>query len=322
MYRILAPHQVFKLCSRNIARRQRAVSTATANRVDPLTLIEEETLLGYKAERYLPIETGQVFKDRYKAIGKLGYGSASTVWLCRDLLASNKYAALKFYVNSSKKHRELAIHEHIKALSSDHGGRYRIRSLLDSFEVQGPHGKHICLVHEPLGISFEELRDIPADRMLDEDMIRQLFRPILEGFEFLHKEAKVIHTGKKSKCRVVIMFAYDASDFQPNNALMGIHDSSVLDKFANVANEYPFPRKELPDRIIYVSQPMPFSRGLPSLTDFSEARFGDSMHTDLIMPNVYRAPEVILGMEWSYPVDIWSFAMTVSPASKWSYNGL
>lgn len=172
----------------------------TTDRVDPLTPIEEETILGYKAERYLPIKTGQVFRDRYKTIGKLGYGSASTVWLCRDLLASTKYAALKFYVNSSKKHRELAIYEHINALSSDHQGRHRIRSLLDSFEVQGPHGRHICLVHEPLGISFEELRDFPADRMFDEDMIRQTFRPILQGFEFLHEEVKVIHTGRASKC--------------------------------------------------------------------------------------------------------------------------
>jgi serine/threonine-protein kinase SRPK3 len=200
MYRISAPHQVFKLCSRNVAHHQLALSTMTTARLDSSTLIEEETLRDYKAERFLPIETGEVFKNRYKTIGKLGYGSASTVWLCRDLLASNKYAALKVYVNSSKKHRELAIYEHIQALSSDHDGRHRIRRLLDSFEVQGPHGRHICLVHEPLGISFEELRDFTADRVFGEDLIRQTFRPILEGFEFLHEEAKVIHTGKASKC--------------------------------------------------------------------------------------------------------------------------
>lgn len=109
-----------------------------------------------------------------------------------------------------------------------------------------------------------------------------------------------------------IMFTYRALDFQPNNVLIGINDSSVLDKFAEMAVMNPLPRKELYDRIIHVSQPMPLTKGLPSLTDFSEARFGNSMHTGLIMPNVYRAPEVILGMRWSYPVDVWSFAMTVS----------
>ena len=30
------------------------------------------------------------------------------------------------------------------------------------------------------------------------------------------------------------------------------------------------------------------------------------------MPNVYRAPEVILKMRWDYKVDIWNVAMVVS----------
>ncbi|KAG9647631.1 terpenoid synthase, partial [Aureobasidium melanogenum] len=105
--------------------------------------------------------------------------------------------------------------------------------------------------------------------------------------------------------------AYRASDFQPNNVLIGIQDDSVLDDFAKMANENPALRKEISDRIIYVSQPMPLTKGLPSLSDFSEARFGTCTQSGLIMPNVYRAPEVILDMEWSYAVDIWSFAMTL-----------
>ncbi|KAI5251000.1 protein kinase [Aureobasidium subglaciale] len=261
----------------------------TTNRLDSSTLVEEETLRDYKAERFLPVRTGEVFKSRYQTSGKLGYGSASTVWLCRDLFASNKYAALKFY-----KHRELEIYQHIQALSSKQDGRHHIRRLLDSFEVEGPHGRHICLVHEPLGISFAELRDLTSGRVFDEDLIRQTFRPILEGLDFLHREAEVIHT-----------------DLQPNNVLIGIEDSSVFDKFAEMAITNPAPRKELSDRIVYISQPMPLTKGLPSLTDLSEARFGNSLHTGLIMPNVYRAPEVILEMEWSYPVDIWSFGMTL-----------
>ncbi|KAI5193501.1 hypothetical protein E4T38_09947 [Aureobasidium subglaciale] len=229
----------------------------TTNRLDPSTLIEEETLRDYKAERFLPVRTGEVFKSRYQSIGKLG----------------------------SKKHRELEIYQHIQALSSKHDGRHHIRRLLDSFEVEGPHGRHICLIHEPLGISLAERRDLTSGRVFDEDLIRQIFRPILEGLDFLHREAKVIHTG--------------------------IEDSSVFDKFAEMAITNPAPRKELSDRIVYVSQPMPLTKGLPSLTDLSEARFGNSLHTGLIMPNVYRAPEVILEMEWSYPVDIWSFGMTL-----------
>ena len=48
-------------------------------------LVEEESIPNYKAQRYYPVRIGEVFNERYQAVGKLGYGSSSTVWLCRDL---------------------------------------------------------------------------------------------------------------------------------------------------------------------------------------------------------------------------------------------
>lgn len=94
--------------------------------------------------------------------------------------------------------------------------------------------------------------------------------------------------------------------------LLGVHDDSVLAKFEQNEISNPCPRKELDDRTIYLSRPMPLTKGEPSITDLSEARFGDQTHTDRIMPNVYRAPEVILCHPWSYPVDVWGFGMVVS----------
>lgn len=47
--------------------------------------IEEETLPDYKAARYYPVHIGQVFETRYQVVGKLGFGTSSTVWLARDL---------------------------------------------------------------------------------------------------------------------------------------------------------------------------------------------------------------------------------------------
>jgi len=206
MHHIRALIQTYRPRLRTIARHRRAISTMTTqghfDRLDPSILVEEETLRDYKAERFYPVRIGQLFKDRYRTIGKLGYGSASTVWLCRDLY-SNKYIALKVYVNSSKLHRELEIYRHIHTLSSDHDGRRCIRILLDSFEVDGPNGRHICLVHEPLGISFDELRTLTAEGMFDEDLVRQTFRHVLTGLEFLHKEAHVIHTGRAIKLYAV-----------------------------------------------------------------------------------------------------------------------
>lgn len=47
--------------------------------------VEEETLLEYKAERFYPVRLGEVFVSRYQVVAKLGFGTTSTVWLCRDL---------------------------------------------------------------------------------------------------------------------------------------------------------------------------------------------------------------------------------------------
>lgn len=68
----------------------------------------------------------------------------------------------------------------------------------------------------------------------------------------------------------------------------------------------------LKDRTIYRSLSFLPRGGLPILADFGEARFGDKELIDDIMPNVYRAPEVILRSSWSYKVDIWDVAMVVS----------
>lgn len=71
------------------------------------------------------------------------------------------------------------------------------------------------------------------------------------------------------------------------------------------------PRKTLADRTIYLSRPLPISFGTPVLCDFGEARLGTDRQQGDIMPDVYRAPEVILKMSWDCKVDIWSVGMVV-----------
>lgn len=47
--------------------------------------IEEERVPAYQAERFYPVRLGEVIKSRYQIVAKLGFGTASTIWLCRDL---------------------------------------------------------------------------------------------------------------------------------------------------------------------------------------------------------------------------------------------
>lgn len=64
----------------------RVFPSAGWSSIDPSTLIEEELIPSYKPEKFYPVRIGEVFNHRYQVVGKLGYGSSATVWLCRDLL--------------------------------------------------------------------------------------------------------------------------------------------------------------------------------------------------------------------------------------------
>lgn len=49
------------------------------------------------------------------------------------------------------------------------------------------------------------------------------------------------------------------------------------------------------------------------LIDFGCATYDDDKHkSDLIATRQYRAPEVIVGMSWSYPSDIWSIGCIIA----------
>lgn len=100
-------------------------------------------------------------------------------------------------------------------------------------------------------------------------------------------------------------------DIQLNNLLLPTPEHQRLINFEEKQIQALTPRKVLKDRTIYTSSLFPPGQGLPLLSDFGEARFNDKEHDEDIMPNPYRAPEVILKSKWDYKVDIWSVGMIV-----------
>lgn len=53
--------------------------------INDIEKLEEENWDWYKPDLFYPVRIGEVFNSRYQVLGKLGYGSRSTAWLCRDL---------------------------------------------------------------------------------------------------------------------------------------------------------------------------------------------------------------------------------------------
>ncbi|KAE8134924.1 kinase-like protein [Aspergillus pseudotamarii] len=254
--------------------------------LDLTARFEEETLPDYSEERYYPIHIGEIFKSQYQVVTKLGYGSSSTVWLCRDL-CNRRYLVLKVHVRTKRQPPEVGISNHLKAMQSTHTGKKYVRLILDAFEIPGPYGVHPCLLYEPAGIDIRDyIHGLEGDA-LPENVLRPTLRFVLIALDYLH-QANIIHT-----------------DIQPNNILLGIDDDSILAEMEEDEISNPCPRKQLPDRTIYATRAMPLTSGEPILADLGEARLAEGKQTGLIMPGVYRAPEVSLGMDWDSKVDIW-----------------
>lgn len=104
----------------------------------------------------------------------------------------------------------------------------------------------------------------------------------------------------------------DCADIQLKNLLMPSADA-LLPNIEQGEMEDPSARKVVDDiRTIYTSRLLIPGNGLPLISDLGECRSLEGDHSDDIMPNQYKAPEVLLKMNWDCKVDIWNVAMLVS----------
>ncbi|PLB49327.1 kinase-like protein [Aspergillus steynii IBT 23096] len=232
-------------------------------------------------------------------VGKLGFGSTSTAWLARDM-DHRRYVTLKVFLQSSsmgqQMDHELNMYRRMEQFPTRHPGRDAIRKLLDTFYINGPDDSHRCLVHRPLWESvLAFLRRNPVERLPSAVIVYVLQRLFLT-LDYLHTDCQITHT-----------------DIKADNIMLGINDDSVFHDFETKELEHPVPRKEVENgRTIYMSRDirMPKNIGAPVLCDFGSAVVGTS-HSEFVQPNIYRAPEVILGAPWTHSIDIWNVGCMV-----------
>lgn len=157
-----------------------------------------EDLGGYQSGGYHPTHIGDQFNQgRYQVVHKLGHGSYSTVWLAKDW-HENRYVALKILVaEASQTSRESQILRALASKKGDHLGRPYVSSLLEEFFVDGPNGRHLCIVSEAAGCSIAQSKEASLTWKFPLHAARSIAAQVLLGLDYTHS-CGVVHGGECS----------------------------------------------------------------------------------------------------------------------------
>jgi serine/threonine-protein kinase SRPK3 len=312
--------------------------------IDESDTLEEEGWEEIETGDFYPVNIGDILDTKYQVVGKLGFGTTSTVWLARDLqyvkhkqrlqllllYATNevnrahKFVALKVYTREAANKSEFETYKQISKANVWHRGYPCVMTALDIFTLPREGGDHSCLVLKPMWGNLTDLLNCRPDHRLNEGQLKVALKHILLALDYLHTECKLIHTGVTSPpliryitsdeiCRVVIM--HFLTDISSHNILIEIEESSLLEDFVKAEMELPSGRKSVNEAPVYVSRRFgtPKRLGRPVLGDFGCAVSGTVPQSFFaVQPDVYTSPECMLSIPWSYPVDIWNVGCMVS----------
>ncbi|KAF8670925.1 hypothetical protein HU200_050192 [Digitaria exilis] len=216
-------------------------------------------------------DLGENLTRRYKILSKMGEGTFGRVLECWDR-ETREYVAIKV-VRSIRKYRDAAMIE-IDVLNRL-AENEKYRSLCVQIQRWFDYRNHICIVFEKLGPSLYDFLKRNRYQPFPVELVRDFGRQLLESVSYMH-ELGLIHT-----------------DLKPENILL-------------VSSEYikvPSSKKSSQDEMHFKC--LPKSSAI-KLIDFGSTAFDNQEHNSIVSTRHYRAPEIILGLGWSSPCDIWS----------------
>ncbi|KAJ6130061.1 kinase domain protein [Penicillium capsulatum] len=307
------------------------LSNPSATPISQHELVDEETGPAYDPRSYYPAKPGEILANHYQLLVKIGWGTRSTVWLARDITRhvlpvepnspvthtslrpfryrwqTDRSVTLKILNNNRPEDArdERAIEEQIAQKGSSHRGSAIIRTCLDSLEVNGPEGNHLCLVYEPMREPLWIFQGRFPSVKLPLSIAKAYICILLTGLDYLHTECRVVHT-----------------DLKLENILMTFENEHILPDFIKHQTEK-LPMQYKPDaitgRTVYRCHNDfgPLDRKslkhmVPKIADFGLAtKLNNEVGIHIIQPDHYRAPEVILGCGWDFSADIWNFGVMV-----------
>ncbi|KAJ5513879.1 hypothetical protein N7463_003431 [Penicillium fimorum] len=231
--------------------------------IKPSKILEEERFAEFKKGHYYAVNIGDVLVSKYQVVGKLGFGTTSTVWLARDL-EGHRYVTLKVYTMDGTGQGEIRTYKALSRGDISHPG-YAPSYVgeLSTFNNRSP------------------------EHRLSEHLLKSGIKQIFLALDYLHSECQLVHT-----------------DIKGDNILQELEEMSILDKFTDSEIEDPSAYYQP----VYASRrfELPQNFGRAVLSDFGSAVRGNEKRNHDAQPTIYRSPEVMLKIEWSYPIDIWN----------------
>lgn len=248
---------------------------------------------------YINFIEGLVINQRYKLVAQIGKGTFSRVIKCVDKKISQKhqtkhYVAIKINRNVDKYQVAAKVeYEILQAIKNyDKDNVSFCAHLTSSFDYYG----HRCFVFPLYGRSVYGFLSSNKYTPFASVHVKQFAWQIIQAVKFLHK-IKIIFT-----------------DLKPENIVF-VTDRSIRRTIAQLDNSLPsafqFWKMRMKnagytdDDIRCLTVEIPIDVRI-KVIDFGSALFEARWHNHLVQTRHYRAPEVVLGMRWSFPIDIWS----------------
>ncbi|KAF1577294.1 UNVERIFIED_CONTAM: Serine/threonine-protein kinase SRPK, partial [Eudyptes robustus] len=241
-----------------------------------------------------PVREGEVFNMRYQALRKLGHGAFATVWLCQDM-RRKKHVAVKVLKSregfAEAAQDEVALLRCVSSMKKKDQAGENIVCLLDDFGMIGENGFHILLL-KALGPSLRCLMGNYAAQGLPLPFVKKSLQQVLAGLHFLHKRCRIIHT-----------------DIKPENVLLHGRDKSLqrllpdtLDCSQRTDLRLKGPGGDLGNQL----EESDLMSMEVKIADLGSACWTYKPFSKEIQTQPYRALEVLLGLDYGTPADIWS----------------